>query len=239
MRYFHTMCKELISKLQPQLRNKLLTNIDITATENFFLKAQSMKKIKADNIKLALLGNTTKFLTSMEVAANDLPTPDRDWLKWELPEPAPTQPPAKSAPPPLESVETVRVIKFDEQTGTQLNQHVQETGQTKTNIQPQSKPTEPTSSCRGESGLRDGRRSVLNRLTKQAQSRFYTAFTTHTPQAQRTLRLSRSTIAIPSQRSARRAKWPLRKYAYHHAHPSKQKSSLRMCVHTPTRRHWS
>ena len=80
LRYFHTTCKEPISKLKPQARNKLLTNIDICATENFLLKAQSMKKIKADDIKSSLLGNTTKFLTSMEVTASQLPTPDRAWI---------------------------------------------------------------------------------------------------------------------------------------------------------------
>ena len=110
-------------KLHPQSRNNVLGILDICAAENVFLKAQSTKKIKVDDIKSSLLANTTKYLTQIHVTAKQLPTPDRAWIHYDLSET--TNPPASSAQSPTEPTDTIiapRVIKFDEETGEQLNE---------------------------------------------------------------------------------------------------------------------
>ena len=127
LRFFHVSCKQSIDKLKPQSRIQLLGNIDIAAAEAFWQAKDPKLKYGGRQIEEKLLGQLKKFLAPLgleEDAENDAQKVAEDWnsmaligrAAWIVFTPAPV---AQSDAMTITS--DVRVIHFDDITGTPVN----------------------------------------------------------------------------------------------------------------------
>jgi hypothetical protein len=103
-----------LKKLQPQLRNKLLANIDVTATDAFFATESSKVNVDVQVIQASLLEATRKFLVPLGVEGYSDPL---SWIDFEFAE----QNKAAADAAQETSSGAAKVIGFDEATGARLN----------------------------------------------------------------------------------------------------------------------
>ena len=116
LRFLHVGCKPL-EKSKPQLRNKLLANIDVAATDAFF--AAPKKRSDQKNIPGILLASTAKYLEPLKMQGEDLVSQDAPWIDFSKKEEE-----EKKEEEPRTSLETIvapAVLQFHEQSGKQLN----------------------------------------------------------------------------------------------------------------------
>jgi hypothetical protein len=114
LRLFHSTFMPQLKKLQPQLRNKLLANIDVTATDAFFATESSKVNVDVQVIQASLLEATRKFLVPLGVEGYSDPL---SWIDFEFAE----QNKAAADAAQETSSGAAKVIGFDEATGARLN----------------------------------------------------------------------------------------------------------------------
>jgi hypothetical protein len=120
LRLFHATFKPQLDKMPPQLRNKLLANIDVTATDTFFATESSKQKVAVKVMEASLLRATQKFLGQLGMEGYS----DEDsWIDFT----ASAESDEADAESALEATKgsAASVIGFDEVTGAQLNHQLQ------------------------------------------------------------------------------------------------------------------
>ena len=115
LRFFHAECKPLFESLTPQSRDKLMANIDVTAADAFF--AAKGRKQRGKALEDALLESVAKYLEALKLEGENRKSKDDNWIDWCQRQDAEEQATEKLAQHPT-------VIKFDQETGDQINQQV-------------------------------------------------------------------------------------------------------------------
>jgi len=121
LRFFHGTCKASLDTLTPQSRLKLLSNIDVTAADTFFLASEAKKKNTLDQIRKLMLAATAKYLEPLGLTTKNHPPSPGCGVQWIC---------FAEAEPEDQREETqetkthVKVLRFDEETGRQLNRQV-------------------------------------------------------------------------------------------------------------------
>ena len=109
--------------MQPQLRNKLLANIDVTAAETFFAKDCSKQKVSIKTIEASLLEATQKFLEPLGIEGDCAEVAEHSRIDFKKLAESEKATAAVVGQEPRSSAATVS--SFDERTGEQLNQQLQ------------------------------------------------------------------------------------------------------------------
>ena len=121
LRLFHSTFMPQLHKMQPQLRIRLLANVDVTATDAFFVTESSKQKVAVQVIEASLLKATQKFLEPLGVEGY-ISTDEHSWIDFQ--KFAESDKAAADAAQETTS-SAASVIGFNEETGERLNQQVQ------------------------------------------------------------------------------------------------------------------
>jgi len=115
LRFFHATCVPLLDKLLPQSRNKLLANVDVSATDAFWLAKDAKQKNGVEKIQSLLLEATHKYWETLDKQSEGKGQPTHPWILYKKKEEAAV----------LEKDVKPAVIHFDEHSGAQLNVQVE------------------------------------------------------------------------------------------------------------------
>ena len=121
LRLFHSTFMPQLHKMQPQLRIRLLANVDVTATDAFFVTESSKQNVAVQVIEASLLKATQKFLEPLGVEGY-ISTDEHSWIDFQ--KFAESDKAAAGAAQETTS-SAASVIGFNEETGERLNQQVQ------------------------------------------------------------------------------------------------------------------
>ena len=137
LRFLHVTCKPHFDKMTPQLRNKLVTNIDIAAADAFFATTStvaatatalsapksSKQRVSVKVVEDSLLGATQRFLEPLGIKELPGAQPDYNWIDFEkfAAKSKASQNPKSDEGSTASASTAVAVISFDEADGAMLN----------------------------------------------------------------------------------------------------------------------
>ena len=117
LRFFHVDLTDLVGKLEPQSRQKLLGNIDVAAADAFFTQASKKQKVSIKTLQNALRESTHEYATQLGVQKTHVPA-TMPWIDFTGDTPATEA--AVAAGTKLCSA--AEIIVFDEKSGAVQNQ---------------------------------------------------------------------------------------------------------------------
>ena len=118
LRFFHVTSRPSLDRLDPQSRNKLLANIDVAATEAFWVGKDEKAKHSMETVQRMMLEATVKFVAPHGPIANErVPWSWIDFRNVAAEETSHAESVSADAVAPA-------VLQFDEASGSQLNQQV-------------------------------------------------------------------------------------------------------------------
>ena len=118
LRFFHVTCQPLLAQMQPQLRNKILGNVDVAAADAFWTSKQAKPKHNIDKMKSLMVASAQKSWEAIVPEPSDRVhhrlLPKDSWIAFGKTE--------------VEAVDdgttAVAVASFNEHTGDLLNRQV-------------------------------------------------------------------------------------------------------------------